>query len=227
MNTSRKADWMVPAGLILLSLVPSIGGSVRLHNIMERTATPDNARFVAMPVPVVVHIVAAVTFAYLGALQFAPALRRRRRRWHRIAGRMLVPAGFAVALSGLWMTQFYPTATANYDGVAVYWERILAGVWMTMSLARGVWAVRARDFADHEAWMTRAYAIGMAAGTQVFTHIPLMLAPSLQSELTRAIAMGSAWVINAAVAEWSIRRSRRSRPRAAATAVVASAHVAA
>lgn len=210
---------MVPAGLILLSFVPSIGASVRLQNIMEETATPDNARFVAMPAPVVVHIVAAVIFSYLGALQFAPALRRRRQRWHRVAGRMLVPAGFAVALSGLWMTQFYPTATTNHDGVAVYWERIVVGVWMTASLFRGVLAVRARAFADHEAWMTRAYAIAMGAGTQVFTHLPLMLAPSLQGELTRAVAMGSAWLINAAVAEWSIRRSRRSgRARATASA---------
>jgi len=67
--------------------------------------------------------------------------------------------------------------------------------------------------AGHGAWMMRAYALGMGAGTQVFTHIPLMMVPSLRSELSRAIAMGAAWGINALVAEYFIQRS--VQPRAA------------
>ena len=36
-------------------------------------------------------------------------------------------------------------------------------------LVLGITAVRRRDIAAHRAWMIRAYAIGLAAGSQVFT----------------------------------------------------------
>jgi uncharacterized membrane protein len=47
----------------------------------------------ASPVPVIVHIVSAVGYATLGALQFSSAFRRRRPGWHRVAGRVLVVLG--------------------------------------------------------------------------------------------------------------------------------------
>jgi hypothetical protein len=43
------------------------------------------------------------------------------------------------------------------------------------------------------------------------------------SELSRALLMGAAWVINLAVAEWAIRRRRASRARTA-PAVVTQLH---
>jgi uncharacterized membrane protein len=193
------------AGLVLLGVVPAIAGSVRLRQIAGGIATADNARFLAMPWPVVVHIVGAVVFALPGALQFSAELRRRRMQWHRLAGVILVPCGFAVSLSGLWMAQFYPSV--GLDGVAVHWMRIVVGVLTPIALWLGVAAVRRRDIGGHRAWMMRAYALGMGAGTQVFTHVPLMVAPSLRSELSRAIAMGAGWAINALVAELLIQRS--------------------
>ena len=50
----------------------------------------------------------------------------------------------------------------------------------------------------------------MGAGTQVFSHIPIVV---LQQELTltnRAIAMGAGWLINILVAEWVIATRLRS-----------------
>lgn len=205
MSRSRVADSLAVAGLVLLGIVPAIAGSARLRQIAGGIATPDNARFLAMPWPVAVHIVGAVVFALLGALQFSAELRRRRMQWHRVAGVILVPCGLAVSLSGLWMAQFYPSV--DLDGVAVYWMRIVAGVVMTVALWLGVSAVRRRNIGAHRAWMMRAYALGMGAGTQVFTHLPLMIAPSLRSELSRAIAMAAGWAINALVAELVIRRA--------------------
>ena len=43
---------------------------------------------------------------------------------------------------------------------------------LALSLALGVTTVLKGDIAAHKAWMLRAYAIGMGAGTQVFTHLP-------------------------------------------------------
>jgi hypothetical protein len=55
--------------------------------------------------------------------------------------------------------------------------------------------------------MTRAYAIGLGAGTQVLTHLPWFLLVGKPDETPRAFMMGAGWVINLAVAEWIIRRT--------------------
>jgi hypothetical protein len=67
-----------------------------------------------------------------------------------------------------------------------------------------------RDFVGHGAWMTRAYAIGVGAGTQALILIPQSIIFGSTDELSRAVFMGAAWVINLAVAEYIIRR--RARP---------------
>ena len=78
---------------------------------------------------------------------------------------------------------------------------------MILSLVLGYVAARRKDFKQHPAWMIRAYAIGLGAGTQVFTHLPGILFPSIMGELARTLMMGAGWVINLAVAEWVIRKS--------------------
>jgi len=67
-------------------------------------------------------------------------------------------------------------------------------------------AVMDKRVFDHGAWMMRAYALGMGAGTQVFTHLPWLLFPSINWEWARTIFMGEGWILNLAIAEWIIRR---------------------
>jgi uncharacterized membrane protein len=197
--------------LLALSLVPVMAGSLRLVELGSGAQiTPENARFFAAPWPVVLHIVSVTLYCVLGAFQFAPGLRRRNPSWHRAAGRVLVPCGLVVALTALWMTQFYPSIT--YDGAALYAIRLLVGAAMAVSLCLGLAAVLRRDIAHHRAWMMRAYALGLGAGTQVLTHLPWYLFPSVQGELARTLFMAAGWAINLAVAEWLLWRQRRSRP---------------
>jgi uncharacterized membrane protein len=201
----------VPAGLILLSLIPVIAGAARLTELTGGAAiTPQNARFFASPVPVVVHIISVTVYSLLGAFQFVPALRGRR-SWHRTAGTILIPAGLLTALSGLWMSAFYPLP----DGETDVPLRILFGSAMLVSIVMGVVAIRRRDFVRHSVWMTRAYAIAVAAGTQALVIAPWILLAGPPSELIKALLMGLAWVINLAVAELIIfRRAKASRHRA-------------
>jgi hypothetical protein len=214
---ARSAKWIV-AGLILLSAIPIAAGAFRLTQLAGGAAiTPANARFFASPAPVVLHIVSVTVYALLGAFQFVPSLRRRRHGWHRSAGWLVLPSGLIVALSGLWMTLFYRMPA--HDGVLVYALRLLFGSAMLISLLRGVAALWRRAFAQHGNWMLRAYAIGMGAGTQVLTGMVAAALVDPPTQLSRALLMGSAWVINLAVAEWIIRR-RPARPvRTAAAAV--------
>ena len=213
--TLRLRAWMVPAGLVLLSLVPALAGTSRLVELGgSPEVTAANARFVAMPLPVVLHIVGAIPFSILGAFLFSAGIRRRYRKWHRTVGKVLAPLGLMAALSGLWMTLEYPWA--NNDGEAVYAMRLLFGSAMVVSIIAAVEAVRRRDFNAHGEWMIRAYAIGVGAGTQVLTHLPWFILMGVPGELPRAVMMGAGWVINVILGEVVIRsaRARREHPSA-------------
>lgn len=209
--TSRLSRWRLPAALIALSFVPVIAGIARLVQLGGGVATPGSDRFFAAPIPVALHIPAAILFSLLGAFQFSAEFRRRHREWHRKVGRLLVISAFVVAVSGLWMTLTYPWPAG--DGIVVYAERLTFGIAMLLSIVLGVEAIRRRDFISHGEWMIRAYAIGMGAGTQVLTHLPwFLLADAAPSEGPRAFMMGLGWVVNVVVAEWIIRRPPQRAP---------------
>jgi uncharacterized membrane protein len=207
MAASHRADRLIPAGLITLALIPVLAGMSRLVLLAGGgPLTPANARFFGAPVPVVLHIVTVTIYSLLGAFQFAPGFRRSWPRWHRAAGRILVVAGLGAALSGLWMAMFYAIVPA--DSALLHAFRLFFGSAMALSIVLGYRAIRQRDVARHQAWMRRAYAIGMGAGTQALTQLPLLLLFGVPDEFTLALMMGSAWVLNLAVAEWLIHRAR-------------------
>ena len=209
---ARRAVWLVPTGLILLSLVPIVAGAARLTELTGGAGvTPDNARFFASPVPVVVHIVGATVFCVLGAFQFVPSLRRR--RWHRYAGRIAAPSGLLAAISGVWMAVFSVSPAA--DGGALLAVRVVFGTAMAAAIVVAFVAIRRDDIRTHSAWMTRAYALALGAGTQVFTLLTWGLLFGEPEEVL-AVPMAAGWVINLVVAEIVIRRraarwARRSR----------------
>ncbi|MES0834687.1 DUF2306 domain-containing protein [Nocardiopsis tropica] len=206
-----RAEWTVIALLIVLSVVPLIAGAFRLGELATGApVTADNARFAASPLPVVLHILTASPYCLLGAFQFSSTLRRRRPRWHRASGRILVPLGLIAALSGVWMTLFYAVPAIDTGFLTV--QRLVLGTAMAAALVLGFVAARRREFARHGAWMIRAYAIGQGAGTQVLTHVPWTLLVGEYDELSRGLLMGAGWAINMVVAEWVIHRTLR-RPR--------------
>ena len=203
---ARRSDWRISWLLVLLSAIPILAGMVRLAGLSRGgPITVENARFFASPLPVAIHIVAATCYCILGAFQFAPAFRRRRPRWHRLAGRVLVPCGLASALSGIWMTLRYPLPP-GLQGPLLYGFRIIIGSVMFGGLAWGLAAILRRDIRTHRAWMMRAYAIGQGAGTQALILLPWTVAVGEPLGLTRDLLMITAWIINLAVAEWTIGR---------------------
>jgi uncharacterized membrane protein len=198
-------DWVIIVGLLLLSLVPSIGGMVRLTSLASGAVNPDNARFFAAPLPVVVHVVSVTLYCILGAWQFAPSFRKRHLQLHRAMGRVLLVAGLLSGLSGLWMTVLYPLFP-TLQGIILYTARMVVGVAMVTALVLAWRTIVHGNVSAHKAWMIRAYAYGQGAGTQVLVFIPWGVAFGTPDDLTRDILMALAWVINAAFAEWLIRR---------------------
>jgi len=203
-----RPQWLVPAGLIVLSLVPVIAGAFRLTTLVSGVSTPDTEKYYDSLVPVVAHIVSATLFCVLGAFQFVPRLRRGRPSWHRMSGRIVLPAGLIAALSGIWMALFF--AGPEGDGGLLLAFRLVVGPAMFVFLLLGLRAILRRDIKTHSAWMIRGYALGIGAGTQVLTLLVYSLIAGEPDPVTSSLLFGLAWVINLAVAEYVIRRPRTS-----------------
>ncbi|RDI30704.1 DUF2306 domain-containing protein [Lentzea flaviverrucosa] len=211
MPSSTKQDKLIPAAIILFSVIPVLGGVLRLTELGGGAEiTPDNARFFASPVPVVVHAITVSVYSVLGAFQFAPGFRRRRPGWHRAAGRLLVLCGLVGALSGLWMTVFYPKP--DDVGALLTGVRLVFGTAWVVFIALGVAAILRRDVTRHRAWMIRGFAVGLGAATQAVALSAWLVAVGTPDRLSKALLMLAAWLVNAAVAEWIIRRQWPARP---------------
>ena len=206
---SARGAWWTFGALCLLSAVPLIAGGVRLHGLVTgAAAAAGHERFIDAPLPVIWHVVGATLFCLLGAAQLAWPDRAGRSRWHRRLGWLAFPGGLVAAISGLWMTAAYPIP-AELQGPLLQGVRWVVGVVMVAALAVALRAVRQRRFCAHRAWMIRAYAMGQGAGTQVLMILPLVLLCGSPLGLARDLLMSAAWLLNAAVAEWVIRRSPR------------------
>jgi len=205
----KKFEWGILIGLFLLSLVPCLGGLVRISELLFGfEMMPANPRVLKAPMPVIIHLVGAIPFCVLGILQFLPSLRRAYPSWHRAAGRWIIVAGVLAALSGLWMTHFY-AFPRELQGPLLYSVRLLVGFYMIGALYLGVASIMKKDIPNHRAWMLRAYAIGQGAGTQTIMGIFWMIAFGEAIGLTRDVLMVSAWVLNLALAEVIVLRARQ------------------
>ena len=206
MKNATRIDWRVPLVLLFISAIPLAAGITRL---MGLTGNPEirteNARFVAAPFPVIVHILGASLFSILGAFQFSSGLRQRSPGWHKVLGRIVVASGIFAALSGLWMTVMYPIPLELQGGL-LCGVRVFVSVAMLVSFYLAVGAVKVGDVATHRAWMIRAFALGQGAGMQVVVLLPWMLLIGKPSMLHRDLLMSLAWLINLLVAEIAIQR---------------------
>lgn len=205
------SGWPVAVALLLIGVIPLSAGSLRLVELAGGPALlePDH-RFDGPPWALITHVVGSGVYVLVGVLQFLPRFRRRHRLWHRRAGRVLTVAGLLVAASALWMTLLYPARADTGPLLLVF--RLLFGSAMAVCLVLGFTAIRRRDVRSHRAWMIRAFALALAAGTQAFTE-GLGEAVLGDAVVTTDLLKGAGWVINLAVAEWAVRRVGSSTGR--------------
>ncbi len=211
----------MPVALAALSAIPVTAGVLRLVQLAGGpSALPADPRFTGLPLALVLHLVGAATFALLGLFQLIPGFRRRHLTWHRRAGRVLVAAGLTVAGSALWLTLLYDVKPGT--GPLLYVARLLVASAMAACVVQGVVAVRRHDIDAHRAWMIRAYALALGAGTQAFTE-GIGGAFFGSGELRGDLYKTAGWVLNLAVAELVIRWPGRGRgaPRVARPVIVA------
>ncbi len=200
---SRK-EWFIIAGLSILSFVPSLGGTLRVIDVTtDSSFSPENARLLENPFPIVVHIISSVLFCILGIFQFIPSIRHKNPKRHRILGRAFVYNGLVAAVTGLWMTHFY-NFSPELQGKLIYTVRLTVGIATIVLILYAVKAAKTKNFKNHQANMIRAYALGQGAGMQVLTGIIWSLLFDEAKGFTRDVVMTSSWIINIIIAEFII-----------------------
>lgn len=147
-----------------------------------------------------IHITGGMLALATGPMQFVPAFRNRFLRAHRSLGKVYLGSIlFIGAPSGLFMA-FYAEGgllgSIGFTLMALLW---MGSTWMAFE------TIQKRDIAGHRAWMTRSYALTLAAITlRIWVPVAsdyLHLAPDLVDTCSAWIS----WIPNLIVAEILIR----------------------
>jgi uncharacterized membrane protein YozB (DUF420 family) len=185
--------------------------------LLDRSASRIDVTTDLAWVALVVHVPCAAIAMVLGALQLVPRIRARR-RVHRTIGRTFLVLGtLAFVVTGI------PLAVTTPDGdLTRYGVLVPALLWPVLAVT-GWRAIRRGDVVRHREWMLRLYAVTFFAITTRML-VPLMLLVQVpmmsrwydgdvQAAVSASIPVGQwlGWMVNLAVAEWIIRRTR-SKP---------------
>jgi uncharacterized membrane protein len=153
---------------------------------------------------ILLHIGAMMIGVLMGPTQFLRGFRDKHRGIHRTMGKVYLVASTIGGFSGMYMA-FYTYADA-ISGVSFF----LLGTGVVLSNYMAYTAIRRRDVTTHREWMTRSFALMLAAVTLRIEVAPLQ---AIFGEYTGyAIVAWSCWVANILVAEWWIRKQRHAQP---------------
>ncbi len=201
MSLTDRIGWSL---MTFLSL--GVAGYAAFHVVTNFVHLPPDvaANAFASPHGLHVHIAASAIALALGPFQFLRSLRARVPRLHRWVGRLYVAACLFGGLAGGAIAMYStagPVAGAGFLALAIAWVH-------TTTLAFA--AVLRRDFATHERWMVRSFALTFAAVTlRIYLPIGLELHPD-GFVLPYTIIAWLSWVPNLILAEvWlALRRPR-------------------
>lgn len=130
-----------------------------------------------------------------GAFQFHQGLRKRHLTLHRWLGRVYVIGVTLGGVAGLLLA-----VNSNGGLVAHFGFGMLAVLWLFTTLTAYL-AARARDIDAHRAWMTRSYALTLAAVT-LRLYLPLSMIAGIEFEAAYQAIAWLCWVPNLLIAEW-------------------------
>jgi uncharacterized membrane protein len=209
---SRQLPWLA---VLLTSLVVAVYAPGQyLFDSLTSLAQSETGlastyadRPAAVRVAFYVHIVFAGLALLVGGFQFSRTLRRRSPRLHRLLGRTYVVSVFIGGAAAVVMSFYSSVALLGLFGfgtLAVLW------IWTTY---RGYQSARDGDFAAHQAWMIRSYALTYAAPTLrmwllvlLVVQLPFGVDPGLAAVNAYAPVPFLCWLPNIVIAEYLVHR---------------------
>lgn len=201
---SGLKQWRTFVLLMLLGMV-SIGlGALQLNTISQGAVA---GAYVDMPVPIVLHIVFGIVFNLLSPFQFVDVIRAKFLKFHRCNGVLLVLSAVIVTFTALWMNHYYPSygGLLKYSGIVAYNIVMLAALYLAIKHALK------QHIKNHQLWMMRAVAVGLAPATQRIIIIPLVVifGEHIVTDLFIGLLIWSGLIINLLFVEF-IRFKARS-----------------
>lgn len=144
------------------------------------------------------HGAAAITALAIGPFQFVPGLRRRLPRLHRVAGGVYFMGVLVGGATGFRM------GTMAHGGASPQWAfSLIAAGWIATGAAALAFAVR-RDFAAHERWVVRNYALTFGA-VLLRAELVALQAAGFDFDAIYPFVPWTAWAPCLLAAEWMIR----------------------
>jgi uncharacterized membrane protein len=197
--------WRVMAGLSLAVAAYAIA------LLLVPALRPDFVQTSPVPLVVLAHFAGGGIALALGPFQFSASQRARRPVRHRWMGRVYVSAILVGGTAGLVLSGLSQGGVVAHTGFA-----LLAVCWL-LSTTAAFMAIRRGDTLIHQQWMTRSFALTLAAVT-LRLYLPLSLAAGAPFEVAYPVIAWACWVPNLAVAEWVFVPRARARESASAVA---------
>ena len=136
-----------------------------------------------------------------GCTQFLSGLRQKRLSLHRSLGKGYIASVMLSGVAGLGI------AFAASGGVWAQMGFAALGFLWLYTTAKAFLAIKKREIAEHQNWMTRSYALCFGAVT-LRLWMPLFLGTlGMSFDFAYPIIAWISWVPNLLVAEWIIRRA--------------------
>jgi uncharacterized membrane protein len=153
------------------------------------------------PLRLYLHVFGSAVALSVGPFQFFDSIRRRR-QIHRALGYVYFSAVFVAGVSGIAM------ALIAYGGLSSRIGFAMGAVLWLVTAGCALLAIKKRDFADHEAWATRCFALTFAA-VSLRLYLGLFFAFAVNfNDFYPALAWIS-WVPNLIFTEWFLVRHKR------------------
>lgn len=198
-----KINW----ALVLMAVLSvGVAGHGLSYLVLGFAHAPPELQASTFPSPygLVVHAGAAGAALLIGPWQFIRSLRAKRPRLHRWMGRAYVTACLIGGVSGALIAPFTaagPIAGSGFLALGLAW------LWCTtMAYA----AATRRDFATHERWMVRSFALTFAAVT-LRLYLPISAIAGIEFFPAYRVIAWLCWVPNLAFAELWLRARRPRR----------------
>jgi uncharacterized membrane protein len=153
------------------------------------------------PARLYLHVFGSAVALTIGPFQFFESVRKRR-QVHRLLGFTYFAAVLLAGVSGIAM------AIIAYGGLSSRIGFGMGAVLWLYTAGNALAAIRKRDFAAHEAWATRCFALTFAAVT-LRIYLGLFSASGVNFDDFYPALGWISWVPNLIFAEWYLIRSSR------------------
>jgi uncharacterized membrane protein len=155
----------------------------------------------AVPLIFIMHALSGGVALISGPLQFNRRILSKKRKAHRVIGRIYVAAIWISSIGGLWSAIFF-----NVDIAAKIVFGVLSILWFSTTTIAFL-RIRKREIAAHREWMIRSFSLSLFFVTFSFW-VPGLASTNLPEVISYPLAVFLSWSLNLMVAESWIRRTR-------------------